>query len=174
MASRHPDVRHTSLTVFVARLPQTLAHLSSCQTSKESERSTLVSGCGNMSLKDFGSCSSRELLRASRRRDKVHSFYNLQECTGSSGVQLAVLDDVSMPSTMSVTGMATTWALGLQAKCGVVCFLRIAQFGMFWSRIAQQGMFCWRLCLVESPCQSQWNHHQRKNTHKQMYFLRLR
>ena len=85
-----------------------------------------------------------EKYEASRRRDKVHSFYNLQECTGSSGAQLAVLDDVSIWADVSqhdVGGndcdILDVRAAGKRVRLCVS--LRIAQFGMFWSRDCTAG-----------------------------------
>ena len=85
-----------------------------------------------MSLKHFCSCSSRELLgekkyKASRCRDIVHSFHH----TGSSGVQLAVPDDVFIcaEGPQHDCDILGVWAAGNRVRLCVS--LRLAQLGMF-------------------------------------------
>ena len=79
---------------------------------------------------------------------KVHSFYNLQECTSSSDVQLAVLDvvlicaegaqhdggdnDCDICGVWVVTGKRVRLSFPLRISQDVVV-----------KDIAQKGMFCW-------------------------------
>ena len=83
-----------------------------------------------MSLKQFCSCSSRELL--GERYELLADVTKSTASTTSKSAQSVLAckwqflmtssSELRVASTMSVTRMATSLASGLQAKCAVVCF----------------------------------------------------
>ena len=127
---------------------------------------------------------SETLLYEARRRDKVHRFHNLQECTDSSGVKLAILDDVFIcgegaqhdvgANDCDIVGV---WAAGKRVRLNCTvrdvlvvaglhsreyfteCTCGIVPLGIAsLCGIAQLGMFSLVVCFLAHPvgCSSAW------------------
>ena len=151
-------MRHTSLTVFVTRLPETLAHLSSserrllrCQTTNESERPNI----GFWMLKhvfetllflvlagDVGGRSTKLLADVTKSTASTTSRSAQAVLACNWQFLMTSLSGLMFPSTMSVAMIATSLTSGLQANvCGCVFLCELHSSGCSGQGTAQPGMF---------------------------------